>query len=440
MNAILRSPRMRLACLLLCCLLALTACDVKKTSTRTKSGDTAMLRNQIPPLFKLHRTSFICVYRDAVVPPVDPMAEALVQEAQWVEWNNGSPSWEKDKLWPHIIELNRRAAALGSWKARLNLVNLRLEGHGEQCGLPRDSEAAVREVEAEMARGIPDAWETMGRFYEQGIGVNPSSTKAYAFYQRAAEMGSPAAQAFLGRQLDATYDDTKAGFSGNEVNGRQMLECAVAQGYGPAAYKLGISLGVTGARNPADKAKALKVLHEGVKMGNADCAHALAIDLEDPQGRTSVAPQGVDLSRSERYRSIARSLEWYEGSGLTLPNLDKILPLPPARLPPWDGNRDSLIEAARPVRVLNNTPPPTYPAAPSAGQSRRVLPEPSIFLQGGARPTAQKQAPQSGYWQARMNPDHPLANLVNGNPLRQCRVEPATPGTTPSATGWLQTA
>jgi len=151
-------------------------------------------------------------------------------------------------------------------------------------------------------------------------------------------------------------------------------------------------------------------------MGNADCAHALAIDLEDPQGRTSVAPQGVDLSRSERYRSIARSLEWYEGSGLTLPNLDKIL------LPPWDGNRDSLIEAARPVRVLNNTPPPTYPAAPSAGQSRRVLPEPSIFLQGGDRPTAQKQAPATGVWQARMNPDHPLANLVNGNPLRQCWV------------------
>ena len=285
MNAILRSPRMRLACLLLCCLLALTACDVKKTSTKTKSGDTAMLRNQIPPLFNPHRTSFICVYRDAVVQPVDPMAEALVQEAQWVEWNNGSPSWEKDKLWPHIIELNRRAAALGSWKARLNLVNLRLEGHGEQCGLPRDSEAAVREVEAEMARGIPDAWETMGRFYEQGIGVNPSSTKAYAFYQRAAEMGSPAAQAFLGEQLDATYDDPKAGFWGNEVIGRQMLECAVAQGYGPAAYKLGISLGVTGARNPADKAKALKVLHEGVKMGNAGCAVALSVKFEDPQGK-----------------------------------------------------------------------------------------------------------------------------------------------------------
>ena len=440
MNAILRSPRMHLACLLLCCLLALTVCDVKKTSTRTKSGDTAMLRNQIPPLFNPHRTSFICVYRDAVVQPVDPMAEALVQEAQWVEWNNGSPSWEKDKLWPHIIELNRRAAALGSWKARLNLVNLRLEGHGEQCGLPRDSEAAVREVEAEMARGIPDAWETMGRFYEQGIGVNPSSTKAYAFYQRAAEMGSPAAQTFLGEQLDATYDDPKAGFWGNEVIGRQMLECAVAQGYGPAAYELGISLGVTGEDNPADKARGLQVYHAGVKMGNADCASALAIDLENPQYDTSVAPQGVDLSRSERYRSIARSLEWYSGSGLTLPNLDKILPLPPARLPPWDGNRDSLIEAARPVRVLNNTPPPTYPAAPSAGQSRRVLPEPSIFLQGGALPTAQKQAPQSGYWQARMNPDHPLANLVNGNPLRQCWVEPATPGTTPSATGWLQTA
>jgi|GEM_PF-1822583 len=30
--------------------------------------------------------------------------------------------------------------------------------------------------------------------------------------------------------------------------------------------------------------------------------------------------------------------------------------------------------------------------------------------------------PATGVWQARMNPDRPLANLVNGNPLRQCWV------------------
>lgn len=43
---------------------------------------------------------------------------------------------------------------------------------------------------------------------------------------------------------------------------------------------------------------------------------------------------------------LGDALEFYQGR-LKLPNLDEVLPLPPAPLPAWDGNVQTLIDAAK---------------------------------------------------------------------------------------------
>lgn len=56
----------------------------------------------------------------------------------------------------------------------------------------------------------------------------------------------------------------------------------------------------------------------------------------------------IDKARAERSSKIRDMLEHYQGR-LKLPNLDKVLPLPPAPLPRWDGDTKTLINGAKAV-------------------------------------------------------------------------------------------
>jgi hypothetical protein len=129
-----------------------------------------------------------------------------------------------------------------------------------------------------------------------------------------------------------------------------MLQCALAQGYGDAAEALGyLYKGTT----PESKLQALTVFHEGVKLGSAKCAIALSAEFDGmnlTNGRNIIGH--IDKARAERYNKLGDALEFY-GGRLKLPNLDKVLPLPPAPLPKWDGDKQSLIDGAKAV-----TPPP----------------------------------------------------------------------------------
>ncbi|MEJ8822366.1 DUF6396 domain-containing protein [Variovorax humicola] len=64
-----------------------------------------------------------------------------------------------------------------------------------------------------------------------------------------------------------------------------------------------------------------------------------------------------DRARAERYSALGDALE--RNPDLLLPNLDKVLPLPPAQLPKWDGNEQALIDAAKglvPATIIQPTP------------------------------------------------------------------------------------
>jgi len=345
------------------------------------------------PLFAPHRKEFTCVYQDQHVPPIDPQAEAWFQQALALDDPN---IWYEDKDYAKMYQLYLQAAQRNHWKAILNLASLILKNYP---GVPeRGTEPAIKWVEKAMQLGVPDAYDRMGTYHQNGIVRGGGSTAAYAFFQKAADMGSPAAMTFFGDKLGGTYDDPGGEFWGNLPIATQMLECAFAQGFGQAAYELGFIY--KSPNTPEAKLKALHIFHEGVKLGCAKCAGMLSgefrgIDLPDG---TNLVPT-VDQARAERYTQIAQMLRFYEGR-LRLPNLDKVLPLPPVPLPKWDGDKHSLINAAKgviPVPKPASAHPNTSLADPAyhipAGYT---LPKDPVQVLVGYM----QRASATGFWQA----------------------------------------
>jgi hypothetical protein len=290
-----------------------------------------------------------------------------------------------------VYQLYLQAADRNNWKAMLNLASLILSN---RAGVPEhDPEAAIQWVEKAMKLGIPDAYDRMGVYHLNGLVKGGGATSAYAFFQRAADMGSPAAMTFLGYKLAATYDNPSEGFWGNLPVGTKMLECAFAQGYGDAAEKLGLIY----ARPNTNEAKlrALKTLHEGVKLGSAKCADSLVPEFDgmDLDNGTNLVGH-IDKARAQRYGKIRDILKLYDGR-LKLPNLDKVLPLPPAPLPKWDGNVQTLIDGAKAV----TSPPKAKQSA--ALQGREFIPPgyavPSLN-QSSIVVTGDQNVPRDGYW------------------------------------------
>jgi len=351
--------------------------------------------------FNPHRASFECKHEAAVNPPVSPEAEALFQEALVAV---RLVMYPQQRDYPKAAALYEQAMKLGHWKAQFNLAGLYLKG----LGVPQDEEKALQLTEDLMRKGVPAAWENMGTYYMGGVGpLEQDATVAYAFWQKAADMGSMAAQTFIGEKLTATHDEPPS-FWGNRPIGLKMLECAFAQGYGPAAYELGLAL--SGDDDPSlnkDNARALRVLHEGVKWGSEKCANYLFSSFHRGD---ALASKMIDKVRGERYNVLGDAL--YANPDLRFPNLDKVLPLPPARLPIWDGRPESLIEAAK--AVVPTPPAQPKPVASPASKltGKAHIPEgwmlpdrPAINVEDQHETT---RAVEAGYWIARLL--HPLTD------------------------------
>lgn len=193
--------------------------------------------------------------------------------------------------------------------------------------------------------------DNMGAYHQRGIGVKADTSRAYAFWQLAADMGSSAAQAYLGAKLKGTYDNPHQGFWGNREIALKMLECSFAQGSGEGAYELATTLANRDGKTPEFYARALLIYHEGVKLGCKDCANTLSVRFDRT---TPLTGNTIDTARAERYSELGDALEL--NPDLRFPNLDKVLPLPPAPLPFWDGERETLIDAAKAVIVKQPTP------------------------------------------------------------------------------------
>jgi len=356
-------------------------------------------RNMPLKAFDPHRKEFQCKHEADIVPPNDPQAEIWFQEGLAL---TNHRLWPEQRNYKMAIQLWQQAADRGHWKAMLNLA----DGYAHGEGVDRNTERAIQIIEEAMRMGIPAAFNVMGRYHMEGMGVKSDPSRAYAFLELAADMGSASAQAFIGKALRAVYDDPAQGFWGNRKIGIKMMECGFQQGNREAAYALGLSLIGKDSAMGHDMERALVVLHDSVKSGSDEGASYLSLSFS--VGRPLVGGF-KDPTRADRYSTLAAALRI--DPDLRLPNLDKILPLPPAKLPMSDGDRNTLLDAAKPILPRPTAPPPPEPN-PAWLLTGRAHIEPGRQLPEQSQRQIVPQyestaAPETGYWIARLM--HPVS-------------------------------
>ncbi|MDR6740104.1 hypothetical protein J2X56_002118 [Herbaspirillum sp. 1173] len=187
----------------------------------------------------------------------------------------------------------------------------------------------------------------------------------------------------------------------NRTIARRMLECGLNQGNAEAAFNLGGASVGDNVEFDQDNDRARIVLQEGLRLGSYLSAIFLASAFRHGDPLSVI---GIDKAREDRYRIFSDALQ--RNPDLRFPNLDKVLPLPPAKLPMWNGDRKTLLEAARAIlqKPAGLTPPIPDPAWLRTGRARipdgQQLPtHPQRQIAPQFETTA---APETGYWQARL--------------------------------------
>lgn len=354
------------------------------------------ISNEIPrnwhvPPFNPYDPDFHCQPEATKLPPLDAQADAWFREARALEDPN---IFLEDRENERIMHLTRMAAERRHWKAMLNLASMYAQGLYPK----RNADDAVLLVEEGMRLGVPAAYDRMGTYYANGTGVPGDSQRAYAIWQFSARIGNAHAQSYLGMKFN-TGVEYGSRWSNIPVAIR-MLECAFAQGEASQTLELSYLYRTErdsegkriGWMTPEAKRRTLRILHEGVKFGCIDCAQNLAVDFRRPIDRAWMVVPHVDQARAERYAVLDNALSF--NPYRRLPNLDKILPLPPADLPPWDGTRESLLNAA--MGVTFSVDVPTEVPRPPGD---RHFVDPAYRLRKTAETTKALVAPFAGYWE-----------------------------------------
>jgi hypothetical protein len=183
---------------------------------------------------------------------------------------------------------------------------------------------------------------------------------------------------------------------------RQMMECATDQGYGKAASYLAIDL-----KTDKQYSQAVLAFQKGVAAGDATSAFALQYGLDsDPSDKLYYIGLSKDSERSRRYGLIWNFLDAHQGLNPKVPDIDQIVPLPPAKLPAWDRTfqwqkeQDAAQPPQKPAESLvtklarekNLDPATGLPLTPAKKDNRLPL---------GATARTNEFCPQDGVWRAK---------------------------------------
>ena len=161
----------------------------------------------------------------------------------------------------------------------------------------------------------------------------------------------------------------------------------------------------------ADKlySEAMVAFQKGVRAGDSQSARFLANGFDtDPSDVLYYLGSPKDAERSHRYRLIGKFIDENDGRNPKVPDIERIVPLPPAKLPPWDGTFQWQKEqdAAKPplepdeklverlAREKNLSPATGLSLAPAGNADDERLPL-------GATASTGEVCPQEGVWCAK---------------------------------------
>jgi hypothetical protein len=286
-------------------------------------GKTTPKERPVPDLPAIQTNlAFTCAYEKDAIPPRDPEADQLYVHARWLRKNNLLK--EDPLVYPKIERLIRIATAYGHDKANLELRQMIGKGTAQSENITKETLDLTEEL---IQRGIPGGYYDMGRYLERGYGVKLDKDLARRYYRKSADLGSPEGQyavAELLAPIDIAPDIA-----------RQMRRCAAEQGHGEAGLALGINLKGHG-RYP----EALQAFQLGAIAGEDTSASFLSKGFNGPPTTDELhyLGQQKDEERYKRYLAIGNFLGAYSYLNPKVPEIDRIVPLPPAKLPPWDGS------------------------------------------------------------------------------------------------------
>ena len=233
--------------------------------------------------------------------------------------------------WNDLAKYYRIAAANGNYKANGRLQYLLYSNRI----IAENNKKEVIELNESLEKVLPATAYFGYYFYlKKGYGVKTISMGELSYLRKAADMGNRDAQYELGNLILSIND--KSTFILRKSIREKLLTCAVYQGSGLAAKDLGIRY-----QQEKKYSDAIKMFHQGGINGNAMSLYVLATVFRTviPESNKIdyLAIKKADPERAIRYEMIKTYLSRNEFLDPKVPDLDEIVPLPPAKLPAWDG-------------------------------------------------------------------------------------------------------
>ena len=273
--------------------------------------------------------AFTCVHEAIPAPSAD--TDVVFKYAHWLQKNN---LYKQDKtVDAEIKRLYRIAAENGHFMANINLQNGKFAlRNAEHLRLSQQL------IDANVATG----YYFIGRFLKHGsAGLEWDQNMALRYFRKAADMGSADAQYYVGDKLYYINIAPKIVAA--------MYRCAAEQGNSEASVALGVHL----KDERHEHEEVLEAFQLGIAAGSSTSASLMYEVFSNPSSNAlPYLGQQEDLERADRYKKIGRILTRNFYADPTVPEINEIVPLPPAKLPAWDGKLQS-------VEVwLANVPPP----------------------------------------------------------------------------------
>ncbi|QVI75158.1 SEL1-like repeat protein [Pseudomonas syringae] len=307
------------------------------------SGNALTSQTKDAPLSQLSEVStklaFNCVHEK--IPPPSTETDVLFQYARWLQKNNQIQQDETVDI--EIGRLYRIAAENNHYKADVNLQNGAMRGQFKLTGEER-LRLSQQLIDAHVATG----YYMIAIYLQKGVaGLQQDEDMSLRYFRKAADEGSAQAQSYVADKFEAANTALEIA--------REMRSCAAEQGNGEAARALGVDQKLSKSYRAA-----LEALQLGVAAGDEFSAASLSKSFSGPKldNRMYYLEQQEDQERADRYKRISKLLGNWSYANPSVPEINEIVPLPPAKLPAWDGKlkwveeREANIPPPKPSEAL----------------------------------------------------------------------------------------
>ena len=298
-------------------------CHIKEKEQQRKT--------QMAQLEQLAALQFTC--KKEVQPPLSEETQQLYNYALYHDLHNMWTGEKGDDVWNGLARYYRIAAANGDYKANVRLQYLLNTGR-ISTDMPQTE---VHNLNEELAKQLPaTAYYNLYGYLDEGYGVRTEEGGKYAYLRKAADLGSREAQYTVAEILSDIEDEseTEEAFKYRMDIAMQLWSCSSEQGLYNSSRTLGFMY-----KSDKNYPDALKAFYQGVINGDPMSASMLRDGFS--KKTTKDSPDFLDLppdeERSKRYNIIWNYLTDNDYLQPKIPDLDEIVPLPPAKLPKWDG-------------------------------------------------------------------------------------------------------